>query len=66
MAARIYVVTDNYSKADRLIGANTAAQAIGYVTRDVFTAKAAGAQDVARLMGLGIKVENATGHVGQE
>lgn len=54
---RIYVVTDG--DVQRMIEAATPSQAIRHATRGRFTAKPAGARDVAYLMGRGVIVETA-------
>lgn len=54
---RIYVVT--HGDEQRMVEASTPAQAIRHVTRGAFTAKPAGARDVAYLMGRGVVVEKS-------
>lgn len=60
MASRIYIVTDARTGAPRLVKAGTVAQALGFVTRSLFSAVAANAIGVAKLMGDGIALEDAT------
>lgn len=60
---RIYVIIQKgTSDADgfRLVEATSAAQAIRHCARNVYTAQAATPKDIARLMGTGVTIENAT------
>jgi hypothetical protein len=60
MQQRIYVVTEKNSGYERLVMAQTPAQAMRHVTSDKFEVKAASAAVVARLMGHGAKLEQTT------
>jgi hypothetical protein len=58
--SRLYVVTHKSIGVDRLIRANSQAQAIGFVTKGLLSATAASAEDVAKLMALSTAIEDAT------
>lgn len=63
--ARIYVVRDQDGQADsaantRLVKASSQAQAIGHVVRARYTAGVAKQDELVRLMGAGVKVEEAS------
>lgn len=58
---RLYVVQEEGRVPDRLIEAANPSQAIRHCVYGRFTADAASAQDVARLMAAGVTVEKAGG-----
>lgn len=57
----LYVVSDSEKGDERLVDANSRAQAIRHVSLGRFGAKPATPRDVARLMDAGIRVEDASG-----
>lgn len=59
MNARIYVVVDTQTNSERLVSANSQAQAVRHVVGERFSAAAASAGDVAKLMQAGVKLETA-------
>lgn len=54
---RLYIVTDNDTKTERLIDAGNPAQARLHATKTRFTTKLADQRDVARLVKAGVEVE---------
>lgn len=61
VVTRIYIIAgkDADPAAGRLVEASSRAQAIRHVAEDTLTCRVAGTLDVARLMGMGAKVEVA-------
>lgn len=60
MSKRIYVVTDINDPTEpvRLVSATNPAQALGFVSRNRFSAKVATQRDVAAAVKAGIEIEN--------
>lgn len=61
METRIYhvAVTNGQTGENRLVEATSAAQAVRYIARGIYTAKAATPKTLAGLMSAGVKVERA-------
>ncbi len=59
MQQRIYAVTTKADGTGRLILAQNPAQAMRHVANDLFEVKAASAASVARLMSMGVKLEES-------
>lgn len=60
MSTRIYLVTDQESKAKRLIRAASQAQAIRHAVASRFGAEVASQNDLVQLLAAGQAVESAT------
>jgi hypothetical protein len=63
MTERIYVVHDTQRDEKTLVLANNPAQALRHITSDRFDVRAAGALEVASLMGQGVVVSNSLASV---
>jgi hypothetical protein len=57
MAIRIYVVTDNETKKQRLIRATNRAEAVRFASRTRFSVEAASQDDLVNLLPNGVKIE---------
>ena len=57
MAIRIYVVTDNETKNQRLIRATNRAEAVRFASRTRFSVEAASQDDLVALLPNGVKIE---------
>ena len=60
MSTRIYLVTDQESKAKRLIRAGSQAQAIRHAAQSRFAIEVASQNDLVQLLAAGQAVESAT------
>jgi len=61
MGSRIYVVSTKEAPDEKyLIRANSQSQAVGFVLDRRYTTRVAKQDDLVDLMGLGVKVEDAT------
>jgi hypothetical protein len=61
--SRIYIVNEQKPSGDvkqRLVEANTPAQARNHVAKQILTVKVADGKEIAKLMGAGTKCEDAT------
>ncbi len=58
--ARVYIVKDKLNQSTRLVRAANPAQALRYVAQDTFAVAPAKTDDLVKLIGTNIQVENAT------
>lgn len=59
MAIRIYVVTNNDTKEQRLIRANNRADVVRYLSRTTFSIEAASQDDLVNLLLNGVKIKTS-------
>jgi hypothetical protein len=62
---RLYLVTEEGNETPRLVNANTPSQAIGFVAKRIYAAKAASPEEVADCYEKGIKREDALAVAGE-